>query len=97
VVDDTNNTNTNDTFSATPSSINATDSIDCSRPCPPGGIGFYTWPGTQCSKYVQCEDGSIVMEFDCPDGTMFFEETGVCRTVNESGEGDDLYALQGTE
>ncbi|KAL7475340.1 hypothetical protein ACHAWX_000061, partial [Stephanocyclus meneghinianus] len=78
---------------ATPQSV----VVDCSNPCPSGFIGFQVRPNTGCTKYVQCNAGTVVKEFQCPSGTMFFEESAGCRTVDESGSvGSDLWSVQGT-
>eukprot|EP00804_Cyclotella_cryptica_P020400 CCRYP_012616-RA/>CCRYP_012616-RA protein AED:0.27 eAED:0.31 QI:0/0/0/1/1/1/2/0/419 len=81
-------------------SINATPQyviVDCSNPCPSGVMGFQVRPNTKCTKYVQCNDGTVVQEFQCPSGTMFFEETGGCRTVDESVFiDDDIWSVHGT-
>jgi hypothetical protein len=55
-------------------------------------------PNTDCTKYVQCNDRTVVKEFQCPSGTMFFEESAGCRTVDESGSfGSDLWSVQGAK
>lgn len=64
--------------------------------CPPGQIGFYVWPNTKCVKYAQCDDGMIVKEFECPEGTLFYQESGLCRSV-ENGTNTGPYSLGETE
>jgi hypothetical protein len=96
-------TETTSTTSAGNSTSNSTDTnasgevVDCSMPCPPGVDGFYVWPGTKCSKYAQCDDGNITKEFECPGGTMFYQEGGVCRSVDDADDDDAPYALKEEE
>ncbi|KAL7486228.1 hypothetical protein ACHAW6_011821, partial [Cyclotella cf. meneghiniana] len=93
----------NITLSLSPTPSSSTNStpqsvlVNCSNPCPSGFIGFQVRPNTDCTKYVQCNDGTVVKEYQCPSGTMFFEENAGCRTVDESGSvGTDLWSVQGT-
>ena len=92
-------TSTNATNTTAPAEENTLETVDCSTPCQPGKIGLYVWPNTQCKRYAQCDNGLIKKNFDCPGGTMFFEENGVCKTVVEDGAGDveGPYTVQGTK
>jgi hypothetical protein len=95
-------TDGNKSSSIAPTPTNSTDSavevVDCSNPCPPEYVGFHLWPNTNCQKYAQCEGGLVVEEFECPSGTMFHEESGSCRIVDEESSGAyDPYALDGTK
>ena len=92
-------TETNNSTKTADEEITPETVVDCSTPCQPGRIGFYVWPNTQCKKYAQCDDGLIQKNFDCPDETMFFAESGGCRTVVEDGDGvaEGPYVVQGTK
>ncbi|KAL7542299.1 hypothetical protein ACHAXR_011641 [Thalassiosira sp. AJA248-18] len=44
---------------------------DCPNPCPQGYTGFQTRPGTQCKKYVSCDNGYVAEELECSGDTVY--------------------------
>jgi hypothetical protein len=79
----------------TPTTSSSLEVVDCSTPCQPGTIGFFVWPNTKCSKYAQCNDGLVVEEFTCPEGSMFYGASGSCRMIDDGDS--DPYALAEAE
>eukprot|EP01082_Thalassiosira_pseudonana_P004651 g4370.t1 g4370 contig15:888758-891022(-) len=64
------------------STVDNTADDSCTNPCPLDYVGFQTVPNTECKKYVQCDSGSAVWEFECPDGGIFIQDDGNCRMVS---------------
>ena len=79
----------------TPTTSSSLEVVDCSTPCQPGTIGFFVWPNTKCSKYAQCNDGLVVEEFTCPEGSMFYGVSGSCRMIDDGDS--NPYALAEAE
>lgn len=47
------------------------ESDDCPNPCPVGYSGMQIRPGSQCKKYVQCDNGELMAELECTGGLTF--------------------------
>ena len=60
------------------------ESRDCPNPCPSGYSGFEAKPGTQCGKYVQCNNGQVVGDLLCPDDTTFSFNDQYCEPSDET-------------
>lgn len=54
------------------------ESVDCPNPCPVSFNGLTTVPGTECKKYVSCEDGDVKGEFECFGDAIFDANNQYC-------------------
>jgi len=50
----------------------------CPNPCPLGFSGFKTIPGSQCTKYVKCDNGEVAEELECFGDTIFNPNRQYC-------------------
>ena len=56
-------------------------SDDCSNSCLLNYTGLQAKPGANCKKIVECDNGQVISEMECPGELFFIEESGVCENT----------------